>query len=386
MTECVAIVYQLVPYHDARFSAAASRVDLSVVELFGQNQGMVWSRGVARSFPTVSLQLAKGTPAFGLKRRLVDTLEDVNPRVIAVQGWAGAGALDAILWARGRGVRVIVFSESNIYDHPRHAAKEWVKSRVLKLCDAALVGGRDHVSYLEALGFERDRIALGYNAVDNAHFAPLQGAEAAGTAISRPYYLIASRLAPEKNLARGLEAYARYRTVAGAAAWDLRIIGVGPLEAELRARSRALGLDGHAYFEGFKSYEELPAYYHHAGALLHPSAEEPWGLVVNEALAAGLPVIVSNRCGCCCELLRDGVNGFSVDPFDVAGMADRMVELAHGTVDRRVFGRASRALIAKWGPERFAEGFREAFELAQSKPTRPNIIDRTSVWSLAVWK
>ncbi len=391
MVECVAVVYQLVPYHDARFSAAARQVDLSVIELHGQNQGMVWSSDVNRQFPTRLLALAKDTPQGELTAKLSEALDRLAPKVVAVQGWASAAALDAILLARRRGAQIIAFSESNVYDHPRRPAKEWLKSRVLRLCDAALVGGRDHLAYLEALGFGHERIALGYNAVDNAHFMRPSGLGSVAVnplginPDQPPYFLVASRLAPEKNLVTALAAYAAYRRLARGQPWDLRIIGVGPLDAELRRQSHELGLDGSVHFEGFQGYEVLPGFYHRAGALLHTATQEPWGLVVNEALAAGLPVIVSDRCGSCCELVRDGQNGFVVDPLDIGAIAARMAALANGDVDREAFGRASSAIVAEWGPERFASGFRAAVSIALSRPARPTAVDRVAVRSLAAW-
>ncbi len=85
-------------------------------------------------------------------------------------------------------------------------------------------------------------------------------------------------------------------------------------------------------------------------------------------MAAGLPVLVSNRCGCARDLVREGVNGFTFDPFDVEELARRMYDLAHGNVDRAAMGRASREIIAGWGPERFADGLARAVEVALSVP------------------
>ena len=85
-------------------------------------------------------------------------------------------------------------------------------------------------------------------------------------------------------------------------------------------------------------------------------------------MAAGLPVLVSNRCGCARDLVREGVNGFTFDPFDVEELARRMYDLAHGNVDRAAMGRASREIIAGWGPERFADGLAQAVEVALSVP------------------
>jgi len=120
---------------------------------------------------------------------------------------------------------------------------------------------------------------------------------------------------------------------------------------------------------GFKQYDELPAWYGLAGAFVHASTTEQWGLVVNEAMASGLPVLVSERCGCAPDLVKDGVNGFIFDPYDVERLARLMYRLAHGDVDRDAMGRASQEIIADWGLERFADGLAKAVDVAVSRPT-----------------
>lgn len=116
---------------------------------------------------------------------------------------------------------------------------------------------------------------------------------------------------------------------------------------------------------------------------VHASTSEQWGLVVNEAMAAGLPVLVSNRCGCAADLVREGVNGFTFDPYDVEEMTRLMFRVAHGDVDRAALGQASREIIAEWGPERFAVGLEQAVEAALSAPApKPSLLDRALLWAL----
>ena len=103
----------------------------------------------------------------------------------------------------------------------------------------------------------------------------------------------------------------------------------------------------------------MPAYYGLASAFVHASTTEQWGLVVNEAMASGLPVLVSNRCGCAPDLVQEGVNGFTFDPYNVEQLAQLMLKIsAFQTFSLSTFGAASRRIIADWGPERFASGLR----------------------------
>src|SRR5208337_5127598 len=97
-----------------------------------------------------------------------------------------------------------------------------------------------------------------------------------------------------------------------------------------------------AHLPGFKQYEELPAYYGLAGAFVHASTAEQWGLVANEAMASGLPVLVSNRCGCATELVEEGRNGFAFDPENVEQLAGFMRRLGCGPTDAASMGMAGR--------------------------------------------
>lgn len=223
---------------------------------------------------------------------------------------------------------------------------------------------------------------------------------------SAPFFLASARFIEKKNLSRLIQAYARYRTLCGGhrttdnvttdgrkaedksqksvvsglvVPWSLVLLGDGELRPALTALRSALGLDASVHLPGFKQYAELPAYYGLAGAFIHASTTEQWGLVVNEAMASGLPVLVSNRSGCATDLVQEGVNGFTFDPYDVEQIAQLMlkISLARGgeatppgsfsafqDVSLSAFGAASARIISNWGPERFTAGLKAAVKCA----------------------
>jgi glycosyltransferase involved in cell wall biosynthesis len=116
---------------------------------------------------------------------------------------------------------------------------------------------------------------------------------------------------------------------------------------------------------------------------VHASTTEQWGLVVNEAMAAGLPVLVSNACGCTPELVADGRNGYSFDPFDQKALATLLLRLAADDCDRQAMGNASREIVKRWSPDTFAEGLVGAAADALIAPrVRPRLIDRGVLWAL----
>jgi glycosyltransferase involved in cell wall biosynthesis len=115
---------------------------------------------------------------------------------------------------------------------------------------------------------------------------------------------------------------------------------------------------------GFKQYPELPVYYGLASAFIHASTSEPWGLVVNEAMASGLPVVVSNRCGCAPDLVCDGRNGYTFDPRNVGQLAELMLRISIPGPHLSTMSNASAEIISTWGLSRFAHGLRAAAEKA----------------------
>jgi glycosyltransferase involved in cell wall biosynthesis len=376
------------PYHHARLRAAATRLPIIGLELSTVDPVNAWAPvegadGFAKvtAFPGEN---ADKVPATRLWARLAVLLDKLRPKVVAVHGWSTRSALALLGSATERRVPLVMMSESTAGDAARSWHMEAMKRRVLRHCAAALVGGTPQAAYLVALGMDPSHVFRGYDAVDNAHFAHGPVARHRAPDALPRFFLAAARLVERKNLLRLLDAFARYRGGAGAAAWDLVIVGDGPLRPVLEALRARLGLDGHVLMPGFKQYDELPLWYGLASAFVHSSTVEPWGLVVNEAMAAGLPVLVSDRCGCAPDLVRDGVNGFTFDPYDVGGLAALMRRVAHGDVDREAMGRASREIIAKWGAQRFADGLAWAVETALAAPrVAPGLIDRALLWALS---
>ena len=186
--------------------------------------------------------------------------------------------------------------------------------------------------------------------------------------LPRHYFLSTCRFVQEKNLHRLLIAYAAYRSVAGLRAWHLVLVGDGPLKEELVRLRQQLGLQASVHFVGFQQYDQLPVYYGLAEALVLPSVSETWGLVVNEAMAAGLPVLVSNLCGCAKDLVSEGLNGFSFDPRNANAIRDTMVHLSSNRCDRQAMGDRSRDLVRSWSVEFFANSLWHAAKVAIDRP------------------
>ena len=138
------------------------------------------------------------------------------------------------------------------------------------------------------------------------------------------------------------------------ARWRLRC-GAGSQEAKLKAKVKNENIDG-VFFPGPKVPEELAVYYSLASCFVLASTIEQWGLVVNEAMACGLPVLVTKIAGAADELVESGVNGYTFDPFDITELSELMVKMTNMDQEKRLqMGNASQQKITPYSPEYFAE-------------------------------
>src|SRR5436190_16824114 len=387
----VVIFHHIGPYHHARLNAAADRLSVTGLEWSGKAYDTWGAAESPAHYQKISLFL-EATDRYPGKAELLRAfslaLEQANPDVVAVNGWNNFGSLAAANCCVRRGIPMVVMSESARQDEPRTWWKEMIKRRIVNLYSAALVGGKRHVEYLVELGMPVDRIFTGYDVVDNNYFCQ-KAQEVRGHksdvrkqyGLAENYFLASARFIEKKNLPTLIRAYAAYRQkseASGNPPWDVVLLGDGPLREALKSQLSTLNLHRHVRLPGFKQYDELPVYYALAKAFAHASTTEQWGLVVNEAIASGLPVIVSNRCGCVPELVQG--NGFTFEPTDEHELVSRLLQMASLSDDeRRRLGDASYRIAAKFAPERFGEGLEEAAQLALNQPRKASLLCRTLV-------
>lgn len=365
MTAPVAVlVYRLGPIHVASIGAAAARYPTVAIELARESVTYAWDIIETTDFARVTIAsegTAEELPRYEFAKRLYRALSDVRPRAIVISGYHHFGSLFALAWGLRTGTPVVVTSDSQEIDSKRQWWKEHIKSRLVRLCSSAFVAGERHGAYMRKLGMPEDRVFLGYDVVDNAYFAGNAervrrdaAAERARLGLPRHFFLASSRFIAKKNLPFLLRAYKRYRREQGELAFKLVVVGDGPMRPQLEALRSSLGLEADVFFPGFRQFPELPSYYGLAEAFVHASTVEQWGLVVNEAMASGLPVIVSDRCGCVPELVHAGENGYTFSPNDEVALSDLLRRIAADDQGRKAMGLASSARIARLSPAVFA--------------------------------
>ena len=393
----VILTAQIGHYHDERYRGiSADSVPFAVLATQNQADFAEFMAGGSNLYPVHRLYPDRATYTQARKAgtvwtKMTQVLSRLDPTVVAVAGWATPECFAAIYWARHNGRRIVMLSESQEHDASRSRIRDYIKKRVVALCDAALVGCTPHAAYISKLGIPPGRVFHGYNAVGNAHFAENGAAaqidaEATRTALGMPrrYLLASARFIPKKNLPRLVAAFGR--AIEGRdEAPDLVILGDGPEREAVEAAIAAAGLEASVHLPGFRGYDELPALYALSEGFVHVSTSEQWGLVINEAAASGVPIVASTTCGATEVLVEDGVNGFVVDAGrteSITAGLSRLMDLTEP--QRQAMGRAGQEIVADWGPERFASGLIAACDAATAAPARDmSLIDAALLRVLA---
>lgn len=360
------------PYHLYRlkgFCKLANDLDWQVfpIELTRSGIAYEWKTKVKNTKPSIHSILGDKDPSQvsfpHLVLSLYRTLNKSQPDVIAIAGYFRPAMLATLAWSKYFKVPAILLSESKEDDAKRRWLIEKVKSQVLSHFTSALVGGQTHKRYLIKLGMPHDAIFFGYNVVGNESFLYEKSLEIKH-AIESPYFLAINRFIPKKNLLFLLKSYAKYREKSVNNPWDLVLCGDGQLLPDITKLLDRLCLKKCVHLPGFLQHEQLLPYFAHANCFVHASFQEQWGLVVNEAMAAGLPVLVSNRCGCYEELVIEGVNGFGFAPDNQQQLIDLMLKLSSDAVDLQAMGHASLKHISKFSPDYFGQGLKKSIDYA----------------------
>jgi glycosyltransferase involved in cell wall biosynthesis len=241
------------------------------------------------------------------------------------------------------GRRLVIMQDSKFDDKQRYLLKEALKSLLYRPYHAALVAGHRTKSYLAFLGMREERIFIGYDTVSMARIRRSARAERApgGMTHGDRHFTVVARFVPKKNLSLALDAYAAYVAANPDAPRDLHLCGSGELEPALRQQAERLQLRG-VHFRGYLQEHEIARVLASSLALILPSVEEQHGLVINEAIAMGVPVLASDNCGARDLLVRSGVNGYIFEPDNVAGLAHFMTLLDRDVDEWARLSRGSR--------------------------------------------
>ena len=324
MTRVSVVSPEPTPYRAPLFDRIAARdeVELTVVYAARTVADRSWS--VALHHPHIFLRGLRVPGArtflrhdYPLTPGVVHALNESGPDVVVVSGWSTFASQAAVAWCRARRVPYVLHVESHDLDpRPRwrRAVKDAVATRLIRGAASVLAVGSAARESALARGASQVRIFANTIDVDGwiARADALRGPQHDGTVV-----LSVGRAVPEKGFdiltAAAAQAAVRLETVTG---------GV--------------------------SEEELARRYVGADVFALLSRHEPWGVVVNEAAASGLPLVLSSRVGAAYDLLRDGENGFLVPAENVEAAANAIRKLAEDADLRRRMGERSRELVRAW--------------------------------------
>ena len=340
MTRLTLVTEIPAPYRIPLFNALADRLNLRVVFLRDRNPARPYEgHEDERRFEWHTLGGAEFTVRgrwlvlnHGLLRKLGGS------EAVVVGGWNQPAFWEAAAWCELRRVPLVVWVESTAADH-RSGKLEPAKRHLLRAVDRFIVPGEASRAYLDGLGVCPAAISVAPNAVDPAIFSGGRRTREDG----RLRVVAVGRLSHEKGLDVLVEA------VRGLPV-ELEIAGVGPEEPRLRALA-----GDNVSFLGWVARDALPDLYANADVAVMPSRSDPWGLVLNEAALAGLPLVSTTAAGAAWDVIEDGVNGFRVPPGDVRALRAAIERIADDDAFRRSAAVRSGELAARFTPEAWAD-------------------------------
>ncbi|MFH0806315.1 MAG: glycosyltransferase family 4 protein [Candidatus Brennerbacteria bacterium] len=343
----------------------------------GFNRAIDWGTdflsGYRYRFLTNFLAFNKKNDAWLLNPGIVWKLFSGDFDCVIVYGWNSPTQWLAFAAAAVRGIRILVWGENPLNQELAKRIttmvllKRFILRRLFKNVDAFLYIGKQNKDFYRFFGVPEGKLFFTPYATDNARceeayrkLSPSRDRVRASLGISEDSIaiLFVGRLIHKKNpgdllcayeiLVRGVELSAPPPTLIFVGDGVLR----GQLEKEMKNRRIS-----NVHFKGFKGKEDLYPYFIAADVFVLPSGiGETWGLVVNEAMCFGLPVIVPDIVGCAADLVHNGENGFTFSTGNVNALAEALKKLTENRELCRRFGERSRAIIAEYSQENDVKG------------------------------
>ncbi len=289
--------------------------------------------------------------------QLIREISNWKPDALLVYGWSFKSHLYCLRHFHGK-LPVLFRGDSTLLDATggfKAILRKWFLKWVYRHADYALYTGKSNADYFRAFGMSENQLVFAPHVVDNSRFADTperKYGERAGV-MRREYgfsekdtvFLFAGKLEPKKDPELLIRSF-RSLDHPGI---RLLIAGNGVLEQRLRELA---GSDERIRFAGFHNQSEMPVLYRVANWLVLPSRGpgETWGLAVNEAMACGVPVITSDRCGCTADLVQSGVNGFYFSSGSLEALKLTLEKACNS--DAAAMGRAAESFIHDWSPDR----------------------------------
>ena len=302
---------------------------------------------------------------------ILKAITEFKPDVVNLTGYYDIASWTVLFYCKLKGIKTILSNESTANDHARNGVKEYFKTLIIKQFDGYFNFGKLSENYILSLGINPQKMLVKKNCVDNKvlkeiylkHY-PKRNEQQQLLNVAPKNFIFVGRLIDYKNLFYFLDAFhlARQKSKEN---WGVIILGDGELKTDLQQFISNKNIQNVSFQSGV-SWQHVPLYLALSNVLVLPSYSEPWGLVVNEAMACGLPVIVSEKCGCAIDLVKNGENGFIVEPNNIEQLTNLMLKFMNQEVDSEQMGLVSEQIIAEYSPKNVALemylGFKKTFQ------------------------
>lgn len=359
-------------------------IELEVIEIAGAGSPYAFAEKAQNGEPSWHILYPKArmedlSPQ-AIKPKLYRLLDALNPDVIIAGAIAFPSGALAVSWSVSRGRKVVSFDDTKAELLQRSGLTNFIKQCVYKGVDAMFYPAPEWQSTGEHWNFLPEQLYYGVDVVDNEFWREAPKYKELGS-----FYLAVGRQLNRKNYSILIAAYRRYQGRVGESAINLILIGEGPMHETLQAEAGDLVEKGKIQFLPFMQQAELRTYFQQCEAFVLPSIEETWGLVINEAMASGAPILSSKQCGATSVLVQDGRNGFTFDCMDVDILYEGLCRIHEmDAAQRTAMKEASLGIIAEWGLNKFCEGAYGAIAYVTSHPKRKiNLIERLII---KMWK
>lgn len=308
----------------------------------------------------------KFSPLLAVK--VIKAIEKEAWDAIWFHGYAHGAQLLGLLWALIRRKKVFFRGESNLICTSRGRFKDYFVRFLIQRAKALLYIGTANKKYYEQFGAELQKLFFVPYAVDNERFrlddpSVRERARARfGLADSSPVFLYVGKLSKRKRADLLLAAFSSFARKTSKEAGRLLIVGEGELGEHLRRIVEQEGLTEQVTFLGFRNQKELVELYALADVFVIPSENEPFGLVLNEAMNGENAVIASSEVGGAFDLVQEGKNGVIFTSGSAAELEEAIAKLTSSAELRKQYGRASRELVAEFSFEKDVQGILAALK------------------------
>jgi glycosyltransferase involved in cell wall biosynthesis len=298
---------------------------------------------------------------------ILKAIKEFKPDVVNLTGYYDLASWIILSYCKLKGIKTILSNESTANDHARNGFKESVKAFIIKQFDGYFNFGTNSENYILSLGISKEKMLVRRNCVDNKalnkiYLKQLPNRNERQKALKLPSknFIFVGRLIDFKNLFHFLEAFdfAKKESIND---WGVIILGDGEQKADLKKYVLEKNILNISFQKGV-SWQQVPEYLALSNVLVLPSYSEPWGLVVNEAMACGLPVLVSDKCGCAIDLVNNGANGFTFSPFNNQQLTNVLLKFMNKEVNLEQMGKASEQIIKDYSPENVALEMYQGFQ------------------------